>query len=102
MYVFDMANETAQVYQSDLRTVCSVSDNYNKVSVSGITQGGTVGVWQTALSDCRCDRAIDLRVDRASDYDAPGMLNVVVDKNNVPQIKITPVVYKYKLKAICE
>ncbi len=102
MYMFDMVNETAQVYQSDLTTICSVGNDINKVCVSGITQTGTVGVWQTSLSDCECDRAIDLRVDQASDYDAPGMLNVVVDKNNVPQIKITPVVYKYKLKAICE
>ncbi len=101
MYVFDMANETAQVYQSALRTVCSVSDNYNKVSVSGITQGGTVGVWQTSLSDCRCDRALDLKVDHASDYDAPGTMNVVVARAIAPKMDISPVIDKYKLGVIC-
>ena len=103
MYEFDLINETAQVFQSDLPYICSVDERRptSNVIVSGITQVGTVGLWQTASTDCRCDRSIDLMVNNSSDSDTPWYMNVSLFNDSVSTISITPIIYKIKLSPIC-
>lgn len=103
MYEFDLINETAQVFQSDLPYICSVDERRptSNVIVSGITQVGTVGLWQTASTDCRCDRSIDLMVNNSSDSDRPWYMNVALFNDSVSTISITPIIYKIKLSPIC-
>lgn len=104
MYVFDLINETAQVFQSDLPYICSVGERRStgNVIVSGITQTGTVGIWRTAITNCICDRSIDLIVNETGDFDSPWNMNVVLNRISVSTISVTPLNDKYKLSPICK
>ncbi|MCR5588557.1 MAG: hypothetical protein K6F72_02970 [Bacteroidales bacterium] len=103
MYEFDLRNGAAQVFQSDLPYICSVDERKptSNVIVSGITQTGTVGIWQTIITNCRCDRSIDLVVNKSLDYDNPWYMNVVLYNTSVSTTSVTPTISKLRLSSIC-